>query len=379
MYNYRVWSWAGPKTLSLIGGENVIQAGIIGATGYTGAELVRLLCMHPEVQIQLISSRSHAGKRLAELYPNLNGYVDLICEPEATLEMLCGCDVVFIALPAGHAATIVKGIASWQAKVGQDAGGLAPKVIDLGADFRLRDPQAYQGWYGMTHEAPEFLSRSVYGLPEIHRDKIAHADLIANPGCYPTATILGLLPGLREGILDLDSIIVDAKSGVSGAGRELRLSSHYVEVNEGIHPYQAGRHRHTPEIEQELEALAGRSLTITFTPHLVPMSRGILATIYAQLKEPIGSKELWEIYYLHYQDEPFIQVLPEGHWPHTRWTYGSNMVLVGLTVDQRTQRAIIAVAIDNLGKGASGQAVQNMNIMFGLPETTGLLMPGLVP
>ncbi|MHB8184145.1 MAG: N-acetyl-gamma-glutamyl-phosphate reductase, partial [Candidatus Desulforudaceae bacterium] len=277
-------------------------------------------------------------------------------------------DVLFTALPHGHSMDVAREVL----KKGK-------KLVDLGADFRIREARIYEQWYGVDHTAPELLNQAVYGLPEIYRDAVRETSLVANPGCYPTASILALAPLLRRGLVYTDSIIVDAKSGVSGAGRSFSLKGHFAETNENFQAYNVASHRHTPEIEQELSLLAGEELLINFTPHLVPMTRGILATVYVNLKKYYDREELYTIFAEFYRDEPFVRLLPPGVLPQTKAVAGSNHCDIGIVSDSRTNRAIILSAIDNLVKGASGQAIQNMNLMLGIDETTALLSPGLYP
>lgn len=346
----------------------MIKVSIIGATGYTGAELVRLLHKHEHVELKFLTSQTFEGQEYSSVYPNVTGYCTAKCVEGDIPKVVAESDVIFVALPHGHAVGVVR-----------EAYAQGKKVIDLGADFRFDEGHIYEMWYKVAHEGKELLSKSVYGLPEINRSKISEASIIGNPGCYPTSVILGLAPALKHKLIEPNSIIIDAKSGVSGAGRKLALTSHYVEVNENVNAYGVGNHRHTPEIEQELGKLAGESLTISFTPHLMPMTRGILSTIYASLKENWTTDKIRKIYQEFYQDEPFVHLLQEGQWPHTKWVYGSNNCHLNLLVDPRTNRLVITSAIDNLVKGAAGQAVQNMNLLFDLPETTGLLVPGMLP
>ncbi|MDN5343946.1 MAG: N-acetyl-gamma-glutamyl-phosphate reductase [Clostridia bacterium] len=346
----------------------MIKAGIIGATGYTGAELVRILARHPEVELVALTSRTYAGEDIASVYPALTGYAALPCADLTPEEVLARCQVVFIALPHGHAVPVAA-----------RAAAKGVKVIDLGADLRFRDAKTYEEWYRVPHHDPELAARAVYGLPEIHREAIRGAAVVANPGCYPTSAILGLAPLLKGGYIDPATIIIDAKSGVSGAGREAKVTSLFVECNENINPYAVAGHRHTPEIEQELGALAGTAVKVSFTPHLLPISRGILSTIYASLARPVTEAALRQVYQDFYTGEPFVHLLPPGRWPHTRWVYGSNNCHLNLALDGRTGRVVVASAIDNLTKGASGQAVQNLNLMYGFPETTALAAPGLCP
>lgn len=346
----------------------MIKASIVGATGYAGAELVRLLSAHPQVELVGLTTQSYAGKAFWEVYPHLYGYVDLICKEQDLPALVAKSDVVFTALPHGHAMAVAREVIG-----GEKA------LVDLGADFRLRDPQVYEDWYKVEHAARELLPRAVYGLTEIHRERIRAARLVANPGCYPTSIILGLAPLLREGLVDPDTIIIDSKSGVSGAGRGLSLNIHYCEVNESIKAYGVAVHRHTPEIEQELSGLAGKRVVVSFTPHLTPMNRGILSTIYSRLVRPASGQEILDLYREFYRQERFVRVLPPGMLPATKMVAGSNHCDLGLVVDPRTGRVVVISAIDNLIKGAAGQAVQNMNIMFGLAEETGLTGPGIYP
>ncbi|CAA7600275.1 N-acetyl-gamma-glutamyl-phosphate reductase [Acididesulfobacillus acetoxydans] len=342
-----------------------MRVGILGATGYTGQELVRLLSNHAAAEIIYLGSSSMAGKSYAGIFPQFSSEAAVELQDETVPD---GVDVLFCALPHGITA----------ARAGNYlARGI--KVIDLGADFRLHRPEVYEKWYKVKHPAPELLPEAVYGLPELHRNGINGKSLVANPGCYPTATLLALVPLLRAGLLQEDSLIVDAKSGVSGAGRGASLGTHFSEVNENFKPYGVAEHRHTPEIEQELSEAAGRELVVSFTPHLVPMIRGILVTIYAGIKEGVDEDDLRAAWQESYRDEVFVHVLPEGVWPQTKFASGGNHAFLQLMVDRRTGRAVIAAAIDNLVKGASGQAIQNMNILFGLPEDLGLKGRGMWP
>jgi N-acetyl-gamma-glutamyl-phosphate reductase len=340
-----------------------MRVGILGATGYTGQELLRLLNTHPETEIAYLGSSSSAGKNLAEIYPHLSeqGYV---LEAEDVPEL----DVLFLALPHGIAAARAEGLLE---------RGI--KLIDLGADFRLINHQEYEQWYNIKHANPLLLKKAVYGLPELYRNDMNGKALVANPGCYPTASLLALVPLLKAGVLNKDKIIIDAKSGVSGSGRGINQTVHYSEVNENFKAYGVGEHRHTPEIEQQLSKASGDKVLINFTPHLVPMTRGILATIYAEVKRGLGTRVLRECLREAYEEEPFVHVLPEGVWPQTKYAYGSNHAFLQFKYDQRTGRVIIVSVLDNLVKGASGQAIQNMNILFGLPETMGLETRALWP
>ncbi len=339
----------------------MIRVAIAGASGYTGVELIRILQRHPEVQITSVTSEQSAGRRISELFPTLRNRCDLELEPLEPAVIAKKADIVFTALPHQSAMAVVPDFIS---------AGL--KVIDLSADYRLHDPQVYKEWYE-PHKNPELLDEAVYGLPELRRDAIRSARLVANPGCYPTSIILGLKPLLENRLIDPATIIADSGSGVSGAGRGAKVDSLYCEVNEGFKAYGVGGlHRHTPEIEQELSLLAGTSLKITFTPHLVPMDRGILSTIYASPVNRFTTEELHNLYADTYKGEPFVRVLPKGQFPSTAFVRGANFCDIGVTIDKRTNRIIVVSAIDNLVKGASGQAVQNMNLICGFPETAGL-------
>ncbi|MCG1024403.1 MULTISPECIES: N-acetyl-gamma-glutamyl-phosphate reductase [Dehalobacter] len=342
----------------------MIKVGILGATGYTGQELLRLLNNHPEVTLAHLGSSTSAGKRISDICPHLQESLENVLETEELPDV----DVVFMALPHG--------IAAARARELMEHG---IKIVDLGADFRLKDAQEYENWYKVKHADPALLPKAVYGLPELYRNEIAGKALVANPGCYPTASQLALVPLLRAGLLDPNSIIIDAKSGVSGAGRGIVQNLHYSEVNENFKAYGVGVHRHTPEIEQQLSGAADAKVVISFTPHLVPMTRGILATIYAGVKSGITEQELRDCWQQDYEKEPFIHVMPEREWPQTKYTNGSNHAFLQLRYDQRTGRVVLVSVIDNLVKGASGQAIQNMNILFDLPETTGLQTTALWP
>ena len=395
----------------------MIKAGIIGSTGYVGAELVRLLLQHPQAEIVWYGSRSYVDQKFSHIYRNMFDLVDEKCMNDNMDELAGQADVIFTATPQGLCASLINDRILEKAK-----------IIDLSADFRLKRVDVYEKWYQRTHESPGYLPEAVYGLCEINRKKIASARLIANPGCYTTTSILTLYPLVAEGLIDPDTIIIDAKSGTSGAGRGAKLPNLFCEVNESIKPYGVATHRHTPEIEEQLsyaagmDYQAGESVRINFTPHLVPMNRGILATCYASLREDVFerntsgsisegagkapkefikefSKEagntvtedteagnmkavcsrIQEAYEKYYKDEYFIRLLGKGNFPETRWVEGSNFVDIGFTVDERTGRVIAAGSLDNLVKGAAGQAVQNMNILFGLPENTGLQLVPIFP
>ena len=347
-------------------GDNRIRIGILGASGYTGAELIRLLARHSAADIRLLSAERSAGKPVEAVFPHLSG-LDLPRLIHIDDADWSGLDLVFCALPHG---TTQEVIAALPAHL---------KIVDLSADFRLHDLAAYETWYGHAHRAPDLQREAVYGLTEINRDAIRGARLCANPGCYPTASQLPLIPLLEAGLIEAEDIVIDAKSGVSGAGRAAKESSLFAEVAEGIHAYGVASHRHAPEIEQGLSEAAGRPVAVTFTPHLVPMNRGILATTYVRLAKGESAAELSRVLAERYAEEPFVQVLPLGSVPATRHVRGSNHCLIGVVADRVPGRAILISAIDNLVKGASGQAVQNMNLMTGLPETLGLEQPALFP
>jgi N-acetyl-gamma-glutamyl-phosphate reductase len=339
----------------------MIRVGVYGASGYTGQELLRHLLFHPEVAVAAITSRRYAGAPLADVYPVFQGLTDLTYMDASPDEFSRLADIIFLALPHGVSMAVAPAFL--------EAG---KKVIDLSADFRLRNNEDYERWYG-KHAAPAWLAKAVYGIPELYRDSIRKAGLVANPGCYPTSVILGLAPLLRAGWIDTASIIVDAKSAVSGAGREPQVASLFCEVNEGFKAYKVGgQHRHIPEMEQELSVLAGGGIRISFTPHLLPVNRGILSTIYGNLLRDETPEALTDLYRRHYRDEPFVRICKPGAFPNISSVCGSNRCDIGVTVDQRTKRVIILSAIDNLIKGAAGQAIQNMNLMCGFSEDTGL-------
>ena len=348
--------------------KNKLRIAIVGSSGYTGGELFRILLNHPGAEVTVVTSERSAGKPITDIFPHLFGLTDLLCEPLDPEAIAKKADFAFLALPHVTA---------------QEAGSrfhrLGMRVVDLSADYRLSDPALYEQWYEHCHQYPDLLKSAVYGLPELHRERIRKAALIANPGCYPTSAILGLAPVVRERMIDLGTIVIDSKSGVSGAGRNPSLPYHYPEANEGFMAYKVGTHRHTPEIEQEVSLIAGAPVTLSFTPHLVPMNRGILTTIYAKLLSTADTGKLHALYQDAYRGEPFVRVLPLGQLPNVRNVRGSNFCDVGVHADPRTGRAVVVTAIDNLVKGASGQAVQNMNLMAGFEETTGLRSAGLFP
>jgi N-acetyl-gamma-glutamyl-phosphate reductase len=345
-----------------------LRIAIVGSSGYTGGELYRILLHHPSAQVTAVTSERSAGKPITEIFPHLLGLTELRCEaldPEAIAQKA---DLAFLALPHVTA---------------QEAAfrlhGLGVKVVDLSADYRLHDAALYEQWYEHRHQYPDLLRQAVYGLPELHREKVRTAKLIANPGCYPTSAILGLAPVLAKRLVDPGTIVIDSKSGVTGAGRSPGLPYHFPEANEAFMAYKVGSHRHTPEIEQELSGLAGKPVAVSFTPHLVPMNRGILTTIYGRLASPTDTAGLHGLYTDHYRNEPFVRVLPLGQFPNVRNVRGSNFCDIGVHADQRTGRAVIVTAIDNLVKGASGQAVQNMNLLCGFDETAGLRFAAVCP
>ena len=343
----------------------MIKAGIIGSTGYAGAELAGLLLGHPEAEVVWYGSRSYVGEYYASLYRNMFRMVDAQCMDDNMEELSAQADVIFTATPQGLCASLIN-----------DGILEKTKVVDLSADFRIKDVKIYEKWYGLEHKSPEYIGEAVYGLCEINREDVKKARLVANPGCYTTCSILTLYPLVKEGLIDVSSIIIDAKSGTSGAGRGAKVPNLFCEVNESIKAYGIASHRHTPEIEEQLGYACGETVVLNFTPHLVPMNRGILATAYASLRRPVSYGEVRAVYEKYYENEFFIRLLPEGVYPETRWVEGSNFVDLNFKIDERTGRIIAIGALDNLVKGAAGQAVQNMNLMFGLPEAMGL---GRVP
>ena len=346
----------------------MIKAGIIGATGYAGQELVRLLLGHRDVEIVWYGSKSYIDRKYYQVYGNMFQIVENVCLDDNMEALADTVDVIFTATPQGLCASLInEGILN------------KAKVIDLSADFRLKDVAVYEAWYGIRHQSPRFLQEAVYGLCEINRKDIKHARLVANPGCYTTCSILTFYPLVKEGIIQPDSIIIDAKSGTSGAGRSAKIANLYCEVNENIKAYGVLSHRHTPEIEEQLSYAAGKKLNVIFTPHLVPMNRGILITGYANLAEPVSAEAVRSAYEKYYGAEYFIRLLDPEVYPETRWVEGSNYVDMNFKLDSRTNRIVVMGALDNIGKGAAGQAVQNMNLMFGLPETEGLELVPVFP
>lgn len=343
----------------------MVRCGIVGGTGYTGAELLRLLVRHPDVEVAVVTSRGEAGKQVSDLFPNLRGRLSLAFEAP-DISRLCECDVVFFATPNGTAMKEAPTLL---------AAGV--KVIDLAADFRLKDPTVWETWYGMPHACPELLEEAVYGLPEINRDAIRKSRLVANPGCYPTATTLGLLPLLQQGLIDINRIVADAKSGVSGAGRKAQVGSLLAEAGESFKAYAVQGHRHWPEISQVLGKFINAPVGLDFVPHLLPMIRGIHVTLYSFLTSECDS--LQAIYESFYQKEPFVDVMPEGSCPETRSCKGANVCRIAVHRPRGGDTVIVLSVIDNLVKGAAGQAVQNMNLMFGFGEDAGLDIVALLP
>ena len=351
----------------------MIKAGIIGATGYAGGELVRLLLQHKEVEIKWYGSRSYIDQKYASVYGNMFQLVVDTCLDDNMEELAKQVDVIFTATPQGFCASVIN-----------DSILNRTKIIDLSADFRIKDVSVYEKWYGITHKAPQYIKEAVYGLCEINREKTKGARLVANPGCYTTCSILTAYPLVKEGLIDPQTLIIDAKSGTSGAGRGAKVNNLYCEVNENIKAYGVATHRHTPEIEEQLGYAAGKEILVNFTPHLVPMNRGILVTEYATLtKKADGSlptyEEIRAVYDKYYADEYFVRVLEKNVCPETKWVEGSNFVDVNFKIDERTGRIIMMGALDNIVKGAAGQAVQNMNLMFGLDEKEGLELVPMFP
>lgn len=346
----------------------MIKASIIGATGYTGSELIRLLINRDDVQLTHLTSRSHVGKEVADFFPFLTGLIEQKFVELNEEQVFSESDVVFIGLPHGHSMNIVKKAKDYDVK-----------VIDLGADFRLKDIQQYEETYQVKQTAPEILQEAVFGFSEKYRDQIKEAKIIANPGCFVMSALLGLTPAISEGVVDTKSIIIDSKTGVSGAGRTPAVDRLLSELQGNVRAYNVLKHRHRPEIEQELSNISETEVQIQFTPHLLPIERGILSTMYANLKEGQTEDSIRAIYEKFYQKEPFVHLLPKGKLPETKSVKGTNNCHIQIEVDERTNRLVVLSVIDNLGKGAAGTAVQNMNILFGLPETTGLKQVGLVP
>ena len=343
------------------------KIGIAGASGYTGVELLRLLISHPEAEIVFLSSEAYQGQPVSEVFPSFGGFTNI---KFSSLEFLPDndCDIIFLALP--HTTSMNKVPNFLKKNV---------KVIDLSADYRLKDPAVFEEWYAVPHQQPQLLKETVYGLPEIHHEAIMSAQLVANPGCYPTSIILALAPLMTEYWVDLSGIIADSKSGISGAGRKASLNTQFSEANEGVSAYQVATHRHTPEIEQELSILANTDVKVSFSPHLIPMTRGMLSTVYINLKKDMLVEDLVKHFQKFYKEKPFVRILPLGKYANTRFTAASNFCDIGIQVDRRNRRAIVTSSIDNLIKGASGQAIQNMNLMLGISEISGLNFPGISP
>ena len=348
----------------------MIKVGIIGATGYAGNELVRLLLGHKDAEIVWLGSRSYIDQNYSDVYRNMFKLVDAKCMDDNMEQLANEVDVIFTATPQGLCASLVN-----------DEILSKTKIIDLSADFRLKDVNVYEQWYKLQHKAPQYIDEAVYGLCEINRDKVSKdTRIIANPGCYTTTSILTLYPMVKEGIINPDTIIIDAKSGTSGAGRGAKVANLFCEVNESMKAYGVGTHRHTPEIEEQLGYACGRDdLKLIFTPHLVPMNRGILVTAYANLAKDVTYEDVKAAYDKYYDKEYFVRVLPKDVCPETRWVEGSNFVDIGFKIEPRTNRLIMMGALDNLVKGAAGQAVQNMNLLFGLPENEGLQLAPMFP
>ena len=346
----------------------MIRVGIIGATGYAGGELVRILSGHKDAEIKWYGSRSYIDQKYADVYRNMFQIVDAVCMDDNMEELASQVDVIFTATPQGLCASLVN----------EDILSKT-KIIDLSADFRLKDVKVYEEWYKIGHKAPQFIEEAVYGLCEVNRESVKGARLVANPGCYTTCSILTAYPLAKEGLIDMDTLIIDAKSGTSGAGRGAKVQNLFCEVNENMKAYGVASHRHTPEIEEQLGYAAGKPVTLSFTPHLVPMNRGILATEYAKLTRDVSWEDVKAVYDNYYGDEKFIRVLDRDVCPETKWVEGSNYVDIGFKIDPRTNRIIMMGAIDNLVKGAAGQAVQNMNLMFGLKESEGLELVPMFP
>ncbi len=343
----------------------MIRVSVLGATGYAGIELVRLLASHPEAELVNLVSQSFAGEKISKIYPNFRHVLDMECASLDTKRIAEESDVVFTALPHGASKTVIP-----------ELYGYGVKIIDLSGDFRYNDEKVYEEWYGEPHTNPELMKKAVYGLCELHREEIKKADIIGNPGCYTTCSILGSAPLFFHKLIKTDSVIIDAKSGVTGAGRSTLLDNSFCECTENMKAYKIATHRHTSEIEQECSLLAGEQIALSFTPHLIPLKRGILATIYATLAKPADEDEVLGLYREFYQDEHFVRVYEKGQLPETNHVAGSNFVDIGLKVDKRLKRIVVVSCIDNLVKGAAGQAVQNMNLMFGLPEDMGISNPG---
>jgi len=344
-----------------------VQVGIVGGTGYTGVELLRLLANHPQAEVIAITSRSESGVKVADMYPNLRGYYNLaFSEPDVSV--LVSCDVVFFATPHGVAMSMAPELT---------AAGV--KVIDLAADFRINDLDIWAKWYGFEHSCPEMMQQVAYGMPELYREQVKQANIIANPGCYPTSILLGLMPLLKADLIELKGIVADGKSGVSGAGKGANVAMLGAEMSESFKAYGVGGHRHQPEMADKINEMTGKEVDLTFVPHLVPMIRGMESTIYATLKEDVSQEQLQALFEKTYQDEYFVDVMPAGSLPETRMVKGSNMCRMSVFRPQGGSKVVVTSVIDNLVKGAAGQAVQNMNILFDLDENSGLQQVALLP
>ena len=343
------------------------KVGIIGATGYTGVELLRLLLLHPEVEVTALTSQKYAGIPIDQAFPSLMKHLQLKCEELSVDQISKKTDFIFTAVP--HK-TAMETVPLFYQK--------GKKVVDLSADFRFKDPAVYEKWY-QKHTSTELLPESVYGLPELHREEIKNAKIVGNPGCYPTGALIGLIPLIKKGMISYENIVIDSKSGVSGAGRDVVLGSLFCEVNEGVKAYHVFKHRHLPEIEQELSQQTKKKITVTFVPHLIPMDRGILTTLYVNFSKKMKTEDVLKVFQEHYKKEPFVRIYPKGSLPNTKDVKGSNFCDIGIVVNESDTRGVIVTAIDNLVKGASGEAVQNMNIMLGYPETMGLDVVPLFP
>lgn len=345
-----------------------MNIGIVGATGYGGVELIRFLQNHPHVTLKAIISTSQSGTEFTEIYPHLTSIIKQKLEPLDVEKLAKELDLIFFATPAGVSKEMIPQFVE-----------RGVRCIDVSGDFRLKDPEKYATWYKQSPAEEKYVQQAVYGLSEIFAEAIKEATILANPGCYPTATLLGLTPLVQQGLIANNSIIIDAKSGVSGAGRGVSLGTHFCEVNENVKAYKLGAHQHIPEIEQVLEQVGGEAIKVTFSTHLIPMTRGIMCTMYADLVEPKTTKDIIQFFQEFYAGKPFIRIRPEGEWPATKEVYGSNYCDLGFMVDPRTNRLTIVSVIDNVVKGAAGQAVQNLNLMLGWPETTGLMLTPIYP
>ncbi len=343
------------------------KVGIIGATGYTGVELLRLLLHHPEVEVTALTSQKYAGTPIDQAFPSLMKHLQVKCEELSIDQISKKTDFIFTAVP--HK-TAMETVPLFYQK--------GKRIVDLSADFRFKDPAVYEKWY-QKHTSTELLPESVYGLPELHREEIKNAKIVGNPGCYPTGALIGLIPLVKNGLISYENIVIDSKSGVSGAGRDVVLGSLFCEVNEGVKAYNIFKHRHLPEIEQELSQLVQKKITVSFVPHLVPMDRGILTTLYVNFRKKLKTEDILNTFQEYYGNEPFIRIYPKGKVPNTKDVRGSNYCDIGVEVNEADGRGVIITAIDNLVKGASGEAVQNMNIMLGYPETMGLDVLPLFP